>query len=414
MKEKLYNALPYLVLLTGLLNTGYFWYNSTRLAEQQQEIRFNQLTSRAQAEVQGRLQSYVDELIAAAALIKSSDKVSENEWKMFVEALQLDLYYPGINGLGFAVPVSKADSARFISQARNGKQSNYTISGLGQMPQAPDLLIIKFIEPMARNKQALGFDMGSEPVRRQAMERARDTHKPAITTRIELVQDKENLPGFLIYVPVYKATSEADTAKEAFLGWTYAPFIARNFMEGILQNEMTHSRRLFELELYGGRGLESENLLFKSRNEDAITDKLVFVNSFPVYGNTWSLRITPTKAFIDAYAENNSILILIGGTLLSFLLFFLLRSLADTRRKAMLLAEEMTVELRTLNADLDKKVAERTQELAQQNEKLNLYTEHLKNSYEDLEVKVKFRNLELQKQLKALQDENERLKANKA
>ena len=412
MKEKIYNALPYLVLLAGLLNTGYFWYNSNRLAQQKEEIEFNNLTANIQRQIQDRLQSYVDELIASAAFLKSSGEVSQAEWAMFVSALELDTYYPGINGIGLAVPVLKQDSAAFLKKVRSQGQPEFRISGLGKTPKAPDLFVIRYIEPMKRNWRAVGFDMGSEPVRRKAMERARDQDDPALSGKVALVQDQKQLPGFLIYVPVFRDSRNPLTPKEEFLGWTYAPFIASNFMGGLREVELKNYSELFEIELFDKDSPDPENLLFSSAEKAEPHTDLIFTNTFPVYGNSWTIRLTATEKFRSAYEGNLSLVILIGGIVLSFMIFFLLRSLADTRLKAMLLAEKMTAELRALNADLDKKVAERTQELAAQNEKLNLYTEHLKNSYEDLEVKVKFRNLELEKQLQALKDENARLKAN--
>ncbi|KAA9340696.1 CHASE domain-containing protein [Adhaeribacter soli] len=411
MKEKIYNALPYLVLLAGLLNTGYFWYNSNRLTQQRQEIEFNNLTANIKGQIQDRLQSYVDELIASAAFLKSSGDVRQEEWGMFVSALELDTYYPGINGIGLAVPVLKQDSAAFLKQVRAESQPEFNIAGFGKTPQAPDLFVIRFIEPFKRNRRALGFDMGSEPIRRKAMVRARDHDDPALSGKVELVQDQEQLPGFLIYVPVFRDSQNALTPKGEFLGWTFAPFIARNFMGGLRNAELKNYRELFEIELFDKESTDHENLLFSSVEKAESNSDLIFTNTFPVYGNTWTIRLTATEKFRHAYEGNLSLVILIGGIVLSFMIFFLLRSLADTRLKAMLLAEKMTAELRALNADLDKKVAERTEELAAQNEKLNLYTEHLKNSYEDLEVKVKFRNLELEKQLQALKDENARLKA---
>ena len=87
-----------------------------------------------------------------------------------------------------------------------------------------------------------------------------------------------------------------------------------------------------------------------------------------------------------------------------------MQTLANTRRRALALAESMTLELRTLNQNLDRKVEERTRELADKNKQLSNYAENLKNAYEDLEVKVKFRNLELEKKVKTLQEENRNLK----
>ena len=60
---------------------------------------------------------------------------------------------------------------------------------------------IVYLEPFSgRNLRAFGYDMYSEPVRRAAMERARDTGEAAISAMVTLVQETDiNVqPGFLV------------------------------------------------------------------------------------------------------------------------------------------------------------------------------------------------------------------------
>lgn len=52
----------------------------------------------------------------------------------------------------------------------------------------------------------------------------------------------------------------------------------------------------------------------------------------------------------------------------------------------------------------------RTNELAEKHKKLELANEHLKNSYEDMEAKIKFRTLELEQSNKELSEEIRKLK----
>lgn len=88
------------------------------------------------------------------------------------------------------------------------------------------------------NQRAFGFDMFSEPVRRAAMERSRDTGRAALSGKVILVQEGEDgkQPGFLMYMPVYELGKPTDTVEErraAILGWVYAPFRAHDFMAGL-------------------------------------------------------------------------------------------------------------------------------------------------------------------------------------
>ena len=70
-----------------------------------------------------------------------------------------------------------------------------------------------------RNLRAFGYDMFSEPVRRAAMEAARDSGQAAATGRVTLVQEGAQRPGralgFLMYVPVYRAGAAARHAGTA-------------------------------------------------------------------------------------------------------------------------------------------------------------------------------------------------------
>lgn len=71
----------------------------------------------------------------------------------------------------------------------------------------PESFLIEFVEPFtARNLRAFGYDMYSEPHRREAMSRARDTALPVLTGRVTLVQDDtgRHVPGVLLYVPIYR------------------------------------------------------------------------------------------------------------------------------------------------------------------------------------------------------------------
>ncbi len=62
---------------------------------------------------------------------------------------------------------------------------------------------VAFVEPLAGNEEALGYDIASEPVRAATMERAMLSGTTAITRALHLVQDETEQPGALICAPVY-------------------------------------------------------------------------------------------------------------------------------------------------------------------------------------------------------------------
>ena len=75
----------------------------------------------------------------------------------------------------------------------------------GDFPPQPgeDLLAIRLIEPLARNRAALGVNIHSIPVARVALEQTRRSGRPAATAGFQLSQDSEDSTGVVVYQALY-------------------------------------------------------------------------------------------------------------------------------------------------------------------------------------------------------------------
>ena len=81
--------------------------------------------------------------------------------------------YPGILGVGYAVLIRPKDLAKHIASIRSQGFPAYTVSPPGIRELYTSII---YLEPFSgRNLRAFGYDMFLEPVRREAMERARDS-----------------------------------------------------------------------------------------------------------------------------------------------------------------------------------------------------------------------------------------------
>jgi len=74
--------------------------------------------------------------------------------------------------------------------------------------------VVCYIVPLATNKPALGYDIGSDMTRRQAIDQSFQTGKLTATGRITLVQETGTQSGCLVFLPLYRQgvslkTSEA-------------------------------------------------------------------------------------------------------------------------------------------------------------------------------------------------------------
>src|SRR5690606_29577498 len=144
---------------------------------------------------------------------------------------------PGIQGIGFSQWLREDEREALIRQARADGLADFDLWPTGDRD---DYTAIIYLEPNDwRNRRALGYDMFSEPVRREAMSRARDLGQPAVSGRVRLVQEtNESVQhGFLMYLPVYprgKVPESLEERRRQLLGFVYSPFRMGDLMAGTL------------------------------------------------------------------------------------------------------------------------------------------------------------------------------------
>ncbi len=230
---------PSLIVLAGVLLTMLAFRTERANEQVSADAHLKAIVERTEAAVIERFQTYEDALVAGTALFAASNSVSADQWRSFTRTLDLTNRYPGVNGIGVIFPVKRADAASFELSARASVDPAFSIRRLDSVPQYDDLFIMTYLEPLEGNEAARGLDMGSEPKRRSAIEAARDSGTTAVTGVITLVQDQKSRPGFLVYVPFYRPGALLETTaqrREALVGFVYAPFVAENFLAGVVSS----------------------------------------------------------------------------------------------------------------------------------------------------------------------------------
>ena len=81
-----------------------------------------------------------------------------------------------------------------------------------------------------------------------------------MTGPIVLVQDERRSPGLLLMYPVYQRDMPRTTLEQrraALRGWTYAPIIARNFLDGLTHGQSSEYRlRIYDGNAPAARGAD--------------------------------------------------------------------------------------------------------------------------------------------------------------
>ena len=169
-------ATAWVVLLASFAITGFAWHLSDSYMHERARDRFEQRVANIQVSIERRMVEYEATLRGGLGLFNSSEFVSRQEWRTYADSLQLDRYFPGIQGFGFTQVVPASELERHQARLRAEGFHDYAIRPPGS--RDPYTAII-YLEPFnVRNRRAFGYDMFSEEVRRVAMERARDTGQP--------------------------------------------------------------------------------------------------------------------------------------------------------------------------------------------------------------------------------------------
>ncbi len=132
--------------------------------------------------------------------------------------------FPGSLGYGFVRRVPKSQLAQFVNE-RKKMLNTFEIKKLTNL-NFSDCYIVEAIEPLEKNFQAMGLDIGSEMIRRATAEQAMDTGLPVISPPLQLVQKNQEGVGFLFFLPLYDQPSvptTIDERRKKLIGWSNTP-----------------------------------------------------------------------------------------------------------------------------------------------------------------------------------------------
>ena len=341
--------LPLLVLSAGLIVAYASWRNAYEDARRHRELEFEVRAAETLDAIQDRLSRYEEILLGAAGIFNASETVERDEFRDYVDSLDVQRRYPGIQGVGFARWIPAPEKAAHLERMRREGFPSYRI-----WPEDPreTWTSILYLEPFdARNRRAFGYDMYTEPVRRAAMERARDRGEMAISGQVTLVQETERdvQAGFLMYVPLYAKHAPHATLTErrqALQGWVYAPFRMRDLMDGILRDHYEDIGRSMSLEIYDGDAPANAAILFDS-HVDRTNARASFrvERAIEIGGRHWFVAMRSLPGFNARQPSERAKYLAILGGVGTFALTLVVWLLVNGRERARRMAGMLTREL---------------------------------------------------------------------
>lgn len=245
--------------------------------------------------------------------------------------------HPSLHALSYNPLITDTERAAFEAAIQREVDPAFAIrerrpqGGLMPAEKRPEYVAVAYIQPLTTNRGALGFDVASNPVRKAALDQARDMNMPVATGRITLVQETRKQAGILAFIPMYSGESPPASLEERralLLGYAVGVFrlgdLLASALTGADNNEI--SARLYD------EAPKGENFLTGYSDGEGIWEEEKplaaglgrtgpwWVKSFDFGGRQWRLELSPTRTFLDAKRSWGAWFVLAGGLLFASLL----------------------------------------------------------------------------------------------
>jgi signal transduction histidine kinase len=356
---------PALLLATLLVMTAVATYAAAaRLHDRERD----QLTGETRATVSAidrRMDDYAQILRGAAGLFNASHSVTYREFHDYFADQDVMQRFPGVQTIGSASYVPRAGLAAYTKRTREAIAASGIVRAQFEpypklAPDAQEALFSDHLEPPPTDNRTFGLNFLSEPNRRRAALLARRTGQPAATAPIAFARLGGSSLGIDLMVPIYGGPPSQTGAPREWAGVVYAAFRLDNLLRGILGTDTT----VADLEVYdlgpaatvpASTGITSRAVPFDLRPGRAMRKRdpdHTRVATLEVAGRRWAVAYTRAGPALTTGERAVPWGIAIAGILVSLLAAALLRTLGTARRRAVRLAESMTVELREREAQL--------------------------------------------------------------
>lgn len=316
-----------LILLGGLLLA---WRAEVWQVEQQQrlaEARFHDLAQRATEQLGRRMRIYEYGLrgLRGTLITMGEYGISRSRIINYSESREYDMEFPGSRGYGFIRRVPVAEESAFLKRARRDGKPDFKIRQLA--PHDHERLIIQYIEPEERNREAVGLDIASEASRRKAALQAIRTGETILTHPITLVQASGKVKrAFLLMTPTYRSgrtpVTEGGRERSAF-GLAYTPLVIDEILA-----DFDFRNGEFSLTLYDRKEDGQLDAFFEPEFPAAAAGGLIVRHPLAVFGRQWFVDVKALPPFIASLnpprAGQTALTIVAGSLALAGLVYGLL------------------------------------------------------------------------------------------
>lgn len=341
------------------------------------QARFDAAAFDLARKVEARFDDYIAVLIGLRARFNTSEAVTRSDFTDYVAGLNLARAYPGFQAVNYAPRVAADEKQAFEQRVRGdagldaGVASSFAIKPPGERETYYPLV---YVEPHAGNERLLGNDLGAMPNRGDSLEQGRDTGGLVMSGRKVRLAGRESDIGLAMRLPVYRPRQPLDTLerrRSAYVGSVGAGFSVAGMLSDVVGADRTVRLRLItagpgqgaigtrlETRSVAPTSFDEQQLLFDSAAlgkpgaEPARSLERMF--GFELGGHSWLVEVSQDENQVFGPLDKAiPWFIVFAGLATSMLLAGIVFSLTTSRSRAQVLANEMTIHLRTSERQLE-------------------------------------------------------------
>ena len=321
-----------LVMMTSLALTALVTGLAFMLVRSQEnvalEARFHLDSADRVRAIEREMQLNFELMQSLVSFYAASEVVTREEFERFLAAPIAR--HPWIQSLQWAPRVARRQRFHFEQTNRAEQSADYQITEQderGSLVPAGDreeYFPVSYMIPFQPNQRAHGFDLWSQPDRRQALRAARDEGEMKATAEVPLVQGER---GFLVVAPVYQSNpspASRELRQAALAGFCVGVFRVRALVEHALRSVRPDDvdLALFDVtEATGPTLLDFQSATVQPSQAPAAmpaaTHGWQHRVALNAAGRSWLIVCTPSPAHRAAFTRWQSWSTLSGGTVLT-------------------------------------------------------------------------------------------------
>jgi diguanylate cyclase len=329
------------VAVTAVLLAAFV--NSQELERDRVEQRQRQLATLAVADLTRTVALQTEVLRGIKGFVVGSGDVTAEEFRLYT-ASALDRY-PTISALGYD-PYVRADALDSFVAAQRAQpgRGDYTVTErtsdglLVPVGERAAYVPVQYIEPMAGNTRALGYDIYSDPTRAAAIEQARDTGEAHATAPIDLVQADGPQPGALVLLPVYAGGSDPGSQgsrREDLIAFSVGVLRLGDLVADTFERTSWDGVQIAISDVDAGADVGRRADPQVRSTDDTVS------RTVDVFGRAWQVDVTPSQAALAGVSGSNVPALLVSGVLIIGLLEAFLLLVTGLERQARRQAESL-------------------------------------------------------------------------